>query len=399
MKPQPLKILLFDGTFRTTAFINRLAEGLAQKNEVLIAGFNESITQKVPGVRYSGLGDNTYLLKFIRAGWVLSVKTLFKFGDVAQCFRFVLFLLQRKRKTLQQENLHKLIRLENPDIIHLQWVANLPMFEEIIRKKKHTVLLSQRGFHINVRPFVNEENKAYLQEWFPRLNGFHSVSKAIAAKSNAIWTSEHKKDVVVYSGLSLDKFPFRETYQKPSGTLELLSVGRNHWKKGYKYALIACKLLKDKGIAFQYTLLGVQENEELLYLRQELGLQEHVQFIAKVPQQEVYERMQKSHLLLLPSLEEGIANVAIEAMALGLPVISSRCGGMAELIDDEVTGWLTDIADPEGMARAVLAFVKKQDNVIAQVRIKARNKVNEQHTATRMITEMETLYRQLHETN
>jgi colanic acid/amylovoran biosynthesis glycosyltransferase len=399
MKPKPLKILLFDGTFRTTTFINRLAAGLAKNNEVLIAGFNESLSEKVAEVRYIGLGDNTHLWKFIRASAVLALKTLWRFGDVAQGFRFLKLLLQRKRFALQKENLHKLLRLEQPDIIHLQWVANIPLFEEVISSKKHTVILSQRGFHINVRPFVNEENKVYLQECFPKLSGFHSVCKAIAEKSNTIWNGPDKKNVVVYSGINLDDFPFNETYRKPSGELHLLSVGRNHWKKGYKYAIIACKLLKNQGVSFQYTLLGVEENEELLYLREELGLKAQVHFIARVPPKGVRRHMQQSHLLLLPSLEEGIANVAIEAMALGLPVISSRCGGMEELIDDEITGWLTDIADPEAMARAVLAFTDKQQNVIAQLRIKARKKIEAQHTEAGMIANMEAFYHQLHEAN
>ncbi|XLS28479.1 glycosyltransferase family 4 protein [Flavobacteriaceae bacterium M23B6Z8] len=397
MNRSRLRILIFDGTFRTTAFINRLAEGLAQKHQVYIAGFNESLTQKIPGVHYAGLGDNQHFLKFLRAGLSLTVKTLVRFGDVAQCFRFVKLLLQRKRSQLQRENLHKLLRLEKPDVIHLQWVSNLPVFEEVLRHQKYPVILSQRGFHINVRPFVDASNRSYLEKWFPKLSGFHSVSRAISIKSDTIWESPDKIDAVVYSGLELQNFSFKESYTKPAGSLQLLSVGRNHWKKGYKYALLACKLLKIQNIPFQYTLLGVHQNEELLYLRKELELEEEVQFTSKVPQAQVYKQMQSSDLLLLPSLEEGIANVVIEAMALGLPVVSTRCGGMEELIDNRETGLLCDIADPEGMAAAIIHFTKQQENVIAQMRIKARKKVEEQHTAAKMIAEMEALYYKVHE--
>lgn len=398
MHTHPLKILLFDGTFRTTSFINRLAQGLSQRHKVIIAGFNEDLSQKIPGVCYIGLGDNTYLLKFIRAGSMLAFKVLFRYGDLLQLFRLMWLFLKRDRKAIQKHNLHNLLKLEKPDIIHLQWISNIPWFEDVIRQQQHKIILSQRGFHINVRPFVNHDYKAYLQEWFPQLNGFHSVSEAISQKSNAIWNATGKKNVVIYSGLNLDNFAFTETYSKPSGKLELLSVGRNHWKKGYKYALLSCKLLKDKGVSFNYTLLGITESEELLYLRQELGLAANVVFVPTVPVTEVYEKMSRSSILLVPSLEEGVPNVAIEAMALGLPVISTRCGGINELIEEGTNGWLTDVADPEGMARAVLDFAGKQQNIIAKMRIEARKKVEVQHTEERMITQMEAFYKKIHET-
>lgn len=399
MKSKPLKILLFDGTFRTTVFINRLAAGLAQNHHVIIAGFNETLTQKVPGVTYIGLGDNNNIFKFIRAGSILTLKTLVKFGDIAQCFRFLKLLLQQNRKAIQKQNLQNLLRLEKPAIIHLQWVSNLPIFEEVINNKKHIVILSQRGFHINVRPFVNQQNKAYLQQWLPKLNGFHSVCNAIAETGNAIWTDDAKVNKTIYSGINLNRYPFNENYQKPTEALQLLSVGRNHWIKGYKYALLSCKLLKDRQIPFQYTMLGVEANEELLYLRKELNLEKQVHFVARVPKEQVITYMQQSHLLLLPSLKEGIANVVIEAMALGLPVISTLCGGIEELIEDEITGWLTNTADPEAMTRAILNFLDKQQNVIEQVRIKARKKIEEQHTEAKMIAGMEAFYQQLHERN
>lgn len=49
-----MEIIIFDGTFKTTIFINRLASGLALKDDVYVIGFNEDVTEKVQGINYLG---------------------------------------------------------------------------------------------------------------------------------------------------------------------------------------------------------------------------------------------------------------------------------------------------------------------------------------------------------
>ncbi|MEQ9210457.1 MAG: glycosyltransferase family 4 protein, partial [Pseudomonadales bacterium] len=60
--------------------------------------------------------------------------------------------------------------------------------------------------------------------------------------------------------------------------------------------------------------------------------------------------------LVLPSVEEGIANVVLEAMSVGLPVISTDCGGMREVIDSGANGFLVPIRNPKAMADAIEVF-------------------------------------------
>ena len=197
------------------------------------------------------------------------------------------------------------------------------------------VVLSQRGYHSNVRPFIDTENLDYLKQWYPKIAGFHSVSEAIAGKGDLVYQSDKKINQVIYTGLDISKHPKNKTYSKPE-TFEIVSVGRPHWIKGYEYALLACKLLKEKGIKFKYTIIGAEGNEELQYLRHDLGVQNEIQLLERMPQNDVFQYMQKASVLVLPSLAEGVPNVVVEAMALGVPVISTKCGGVDELIENEV---------------------------------------------------------------
>lgn len=385
MKLSPLRIIIFDGSFKTTAFINRLANGLVINHEVYILGFNEKMSQKLKDVNYVPLGSNQNLLRFILTslGYIIQTPSAF--------FPTLVHLFKGNRQKLQQQNLRFALDKIKPDIIHLQWPSVLPWIEDELRLQDIPVILSQRGFHIHVRPFVDEENFAYLKKWYPKISGFHSVSKAIASNGDKIWNGVGKIDKLVYTGLPLQEFSFSETYNL-SKPLQLLSVGRTHWVKGYDYALQSCRILKERNISFYYTIIGGAGEEELQFLVADLGLEDCVSLKHRLSQEEVYRQMRKASLLLMPSVEEGLPNVVVEAMALGLPVLSTDCGAVSELIVDGVEGWIVPIRNPEAMAEAVMAFSELLLEKIEAVRVAARKKVELQHNEERMIREMEALY-------
>ena len=380
---EQLKILIFDGSFKTTPFINRLVAGLAVKHQVYILGFNEKLPHKLENVTYVALGSNENKLRFL---W-----TCLRLASINQVIDTLKLIWQGDRKRLQQQNLSLAIKKIHPDIIHLQWPSVLPWFEEVLLEQKAPVVLSQRGFHGNVRPFVDKENFEYLRKWFPKLAGFHSVSKAIAVNGDKIWISENKIDKVIYTGLDIEKLMFLESYTK-SEPLKLLSIGRAHWIKGYDYALQTCKLLKEAGLSFRYTIIGGAGDEELQFLIHDLGLADCVSLKNRMPQTEVFELMQNASVLLMPSIEEGIPNVVVEAMAVGLPVISTDCGGVTELIENEKEGWVVPVRDPKAMAEAVVNFQKLPIDTINLIRTAARKKVEVQHSEEKMVKGMEELY-------
>jgi glycosyltransferase involved in cell wall biosynthesis len=67
--------------------------------------------------------------------------------------------------------------------------------------------------------------------------------------------------------------------------------------------------------------------------------------------------MRSFDLFVLPSVNEGISNTILEAMATGLPVVAGRVGGNPELVLDGVTGSLYDPADPGALERALLPYL------------------------------------------
>ena len=123
-----------------------------------------------------------------------------------------------------------------------------------------------------------------------------------------------------------------------------------------------------------------------------MDLQDCVTLIGRIPQEEVFDYIRSSSVLLMPSLEEGIPNIVVEAMALGVPVISTECGGVSELITHGKEGWLAPTRDSLAISSALQRFLQLPLEDIDVIRKAARKKVEAQHNENQMVGGMEALY-------
>jgi len=280
-----------------------------------------------------------------------------------------------------------------PDVFHIQWAKGLEdwMWVQEFGMK---LVLSLRGAHINYSPITEPKLAAMYRKNFPKVEAFHAVSNAIAIEATK-YGAALERIQVVKSGLSVKNNPFELKNTVPKNMLNIISVGRNHWKKNYSLALDAMSVLKKKNIAFHYSIVGVDNEENLLFQRAQLQLQENVNFIKALPFKEAQMAIKNADILLLPSLEEGIANVVIEAMMLGTLVVSTDCGGMAELIKPLQTGYLVPIRGVEAMASAIEAVTTLSLEAYQSILLEARAFVEQQHTEEQMVSGMQNLYESL----
>jgi len=101
--------------------------------------------------------------------------------------------------------------------------------------------------------------------------------------------------------------------------------------------------------------------------------------------------MRAMDVFVLPSINEGISNTILEAMATGRPVVAGRAGGNPELVVDGVTGALYDPGDPEGLATAVEQYVQQADLRQAHGEA-ARRRVVEQFSLDAMVNRYSEFY-------
>lgn len=192
-------------------------------------------------------------------------------------------------------------------------------------------------------------------------------------------------------GIEPEKFNFqpREGLHSP---LRILSVARLTEKKGLGVAVEACRYLKAQGASFEYTIIGNGDMEETLRgAIRAADLEDCISMVGFKPQEEIKRYLDQADIFLLPSLTaadgdmEGIPVALMEAMAVGLPVVSSEHSGIPELIEHNVSGWLAPEGDARGLGELLLKLAKSEMDiqpVVAAARKKVETEFN-QHIAWR----------------
>ncbi|AVV38435.1 MULTISPECIES: glycosyltransferase [Pantoea] len=185
---------------------------------------------------------------------------------------------------------------------------------------------------------------------------------------------------VTRMGIEPEKFNFqpRQAFHTP---LRIVSVARLTEKKGLDVAVKASAILKQRGGQFQYTIIGNGDQDEMMrdFIARE-GMEDCVSMPGFKPQEEIRRALSQADIFLLPSKTaadgdmEGIPVALMEAMAVGLPVVSTFHSGIPELIENTVSGWLVEEDDPEALAETLLKLSQGEVDV-APVVAAARHKV------------------------
>ncbi|MGY6634430.1 MAG: glycosyltransferase family 4 protein [Alkalilacustris sp.] len=159
---------------------------------------------------------------------------------------------------------------------------------------------------------------------------------------------------IVRCGIDADR------YDRPPGDAaagaagRVVFIGRLAAVKGVRVLLEAVAALHPRHPGLSLTLIGDGPDRAALAARAAaLGLADRVRFTGYLSEEEVAAALAQSDLLVLPSFAEGVPVVLMEAMASGLPVVATRVGGVAELVEDGVSGCLVAPGDPEGLATAI----------------------------------------------
>ena len=153
-------------------------------------------------------------------------------------------------------------------------------------------------------------------------------------------------------------------------------------------------ILRREKVDFNYTIVASgRDQENILYQIHDLGLNECVSFINDdLSHDEVLKKISECDLFLLPSLEEGISNAVLEAMALGIPVISTDCGGMDEIINNGENGFLVPVRNVDSMAGAIRNFrVLDKENKRNIIR-NARETITRNHLVSHQIDQFKYFY-------
>jgi glycosyltransferase involved in cell wall biosynthesis len=180
-----------------------------------------------------------------------------------------------------------------------------------------------------------------------------------------------------FNGINLETFHLRDKITKVKAPYRFCTTASLTTKKGLDLILRALCILKQNGLEFSYRIIGDgPERKKLEQLATELQIAENVIFTGLRPRHEIPGLLQNSDIFLIaPQIlkngeRDSLPAGAIEAMATGVPVISTMSDAITELIEHEETGLITEAA-PESLAEACMTLI--HDHELRQmIIIKAR---------------------------
>ena len=229
---------------------------------------------------------------------------------------------------------------------------------DIFKKKVNKKALARKIENADFVVTVSEYNKSYLED---------------------VAHADSDKLVRVYNGIDLNRFspnggPARDPFT-------ILSVARLVEKKGTATLIEACRHLRDRGLDFECWLVGKgAQRTKLEAMIKEWKLKDRVKLLGPHSQMEVLERYHQAHLFALPCTEgsdgnkDGLPVALVEAMACGLPVVTTAMTGIPEIVHDGENGLLVPDSDPVALADAIERLMR-DEGLYEQLRISSREAV------------------------
>lgn len=243
--------------------------------------------------------------------------------------------------------LAKLLSLHNTKVI----VREANTFSEVLRHSQNV--------KVKLLPYI-------IRYLYNRADKIVFLSKGSFADFRSIFNKiEVDKMVVIYNPVNIQHISDKklEAIEESwnNGIRKIITVGRLTKQKGHEFLLKAFKIVIQEINDLNLVILGEgEEKENLIKLADVLGIGDKVKFLGF--KANPYKYIAHSDVFVLSSLYEGFGNVILEAMACGVPVISTDCPyGPGEIIQDEINGLLVPPMDVHSMANAILKVLKDRE--------------------------------------
>jgi glycosyltransferase involved in cell wall biosynthesis len=341
--------------------------------------------------------------------WFLPISETFIYSELVNLNAFTPIVCCKKRmnqnqfpfdpifKYRSQEELCEILRKENVDLIHARFGTTGAELLSVKQELGIPMLTSFHGFDLPTNVRSMEKYDGRLEPLFKEGDLFTVTSnnmKKILVESGC----PKNKIFVHHSGIDIGKFSFKSHEIPEDGMITILSVGRLVKKKGMKYLIKAFSQVYDQYPHVRLRIAGDGPlRNELGDQVKQLKLNKAVTFLGALSYEDIIREMQQAHLFALASTttkdgnQEGIPNVIKEALASGLPVVSTKHAGIPELVRNGRSGILVPERDTAAMTQSLLWFIKNPDqwNKMAK---NGRKTVKRLFNAKNQVNELEHIY-------
>lgn len=281
-----------------------------------------------------------------------------------------------------------LLEEEPFDVLHCHFGPVGAMVEELrsIGAVKGLLVTTFHGADLTV--CLRQDPNAY-RRLLRRGDLFLPISNYLARRLASLGCPR-KRIGLLRMGVDLERFAVRPRRRTAGEPLRVVTVGRLVDKKGVADGLRAVAGAAQQGTPVEYTIIGDGPlRSSLEALSQELGIASRVSFRGWQVQKEIVAALYRNDVLLAPSVtapdgdQEGIPVTLMEAMATGMPVVTTRHSGIPELVEDGTSGFLADEGDATALANALVTLAENPQAAEAMGR-GARVRVAALHDAEKL---------------
>ncbi len=270
-----------------------------------------------------------------------------------------------------QRYFRKVLTAHSVKLVHAHWGRYGILLLPLCQRLKLPLITSFYG--IDVSRHARHRFYLYrLRQLFDQGSAFIVLSNKMKQDILNLGCPE-KKIFVHYQGVDINTFSFSKRPHLPDSLqagkqrFDILLHGRFVEKKGLDYGIRAFKIIADKYPQAFLTIIGDGElRKKLQYLVKSIGLQDRVTFLGFRPHSEIPAILKTMDILLSPNVtshngdKEGIPTTIKEAMATGLPVVSTYHSGIPELVLDGKTGFLVPERDIDALAEKLENLITDQ---------------------------------------
>ncbi|BAC90406.1 colanic acid biosynthesis glycosyltransferase WcaL [Gloeobacter violaceus] len=260
------------------------------------------------------------------------------------------------------------------------------------------LVTSFRGYDISM--YLRKHGNAVYRSLFD--NGDLFLPNCECFKKRLIELGCDEKKILVHSsGIDCNRFRFAMRTLPSDGCIRIVTVGRLTDKKGLEYAMSAVARLAQKHANIRYDIVGDGPlHSHLQRLIEQLQAGGYIRLLGAKNQAEIIEILDGAQLFISTSVtsrqgdEDGPANTLKEAMAMGLPVVSTWHGGIPELVEDGAAGFLVPERDVEAIVEK-LGYLVSNPQIWPAFGRAGRERVESQYNIHKLNGELVAVYQQL----
>jgi glycosyltransferase involved in cell wall biosynthesis len=291
----------------------------------------------------------------------------------------------------------KVVNAFNADVVHVHYplIQSLPVIGAHWIPHAWRLVVTVHNSDVRQAPLEEPRIRPWQARLFDRADAVTAVSQSLLADTTALYPCVKEKGRVIHNGICSTWFESDEP-ARVSQEKYVVFVGRLHPMKGVDLLLHAWKQIGARFSGTELWLVGDgPERENLEALAKELGISSQVRFVGPMSQQDLPRLYQGAEAVVLPSRREGLPLSLLEAGACGGLCIATSIPGITEVIEDGVTGFLSEPESPDALTAAICRALQAPPETSRRMREGLQSTIRQRFSEETVVTSYLELFQDL----